>query len=867
MLLASQVMLDAPVEVEGTEAGNAAIVERAAARDEAITVGIPDFVRGPGERVDLPPNTDAGLPIVLSDGAGVRAVDLSIAYDAALLEIVGAAVEDNMPPGSGVVLNNLTPGLAVLTFYSPTDLPAGQLAFLKLHAVVPDTEFTRTLDNEHVLDLHNVTISDGDDHEFPVVDVDAIHTVAFRRDVFVSALVPTSTGFIAEFSEPIQAKRLNLIDTESAGLGPADVRLVGAVSGPVSGSVTVDPSQDWVEFVKTGGPLLPDTYEVTLRSALDGFQDLTGKPLDGDGDGTMGGDFTTRFVVETPSPDAVTLSLPDFARGPGETVDIPARATSGIPLSISNGLQVKAIDVRISYDPQLLEIQNAAAAEGVPVGSLLTANTTTPGLLILSFASPSSLPEGPVVFATLDAQVTGHHPTDRYGAIQKLDIHAATVSDGADNERQVIDDDAVHLTAYFGDVSGNGVVNAGDASLAGRVTVRLDTGFASTPLVDPLLAADISGNGRLNATDTSKIARHAAGLTVLEIPYRGNGTVERPIRWSGNGHYYSLVSPPGGIRWTDARSAAEELAFGGARGHLATVNSAAEWEFLTSTFNKNLTWIGLTDEAQEGTFRWVTGEPLEFTAWGVSPQEPNNAGGEDYVHIDYRSTGVGWNDFKNRDNVHGPKTSYLVEFPVIPEPQGPVLLQERFDSAATNPNLVGYERFVIEDGVIRRNGDRSDHNDRHYIQTTATDFNELDFRYEVTFTTTFLNQVGINYVGLGAGTRAAAYNAPADSLFLRIHTPNIDGGLAAISNRPATNLIVVGNLRTAGVHRVRIDKIGNTISFSIDAEFDGEFVADMSHTIYDLASVAPFLNSSNSRLFFGTALPDDSFDDMRIIAH
>lgn len=149
-----------------------------------------------------------------------------------------------------------------------------------------------------------------------------------------------------------------------------------------------------------------------------------------------------------------------------------------------------------------------------------------------------------------------------------------------------------------------------------------------------------------------------------------------PIQWpsvaGGNSHYYDLVAPPAGITWTDARSAAANTTFLGITGHLVTFSSAAEYDFVTTIFHRDWTWIGLSDEAQEGNFQWVTGEPVTFTRW--IPGEPNDAGGiEDYVFYQ-GSSGLGgafgWNDFPDWPNVFTAALpiGYVVEFDVVPEP-------------------------------------------------------------------------------------------------------------------------------------------------------------------------------------------------------
>jgi hypothetical protein len=67
-----------------------------------------------------------------------------------------------------------------------------------------------------------------------------------------------------------------------------------------------------------------------------------------------------------------------------------------------------------------------------------------------------------------------------------------------------------------------------------------------------------------------------------------------------------------------------------------------------------------------------------------------------------------------------------------------------------------------------------------------------------------------------------------------------------------------------GIHWPQITKIGNSLTFSIDENFDGVFVADGSHTINDPSFCAPWQGETNSRLFFGAISPINTFDDFRV---
>jgi len=357
----------------------------------------------------------------------------------------------------------------------------------------------------------------------------------------VTALTTSASGFSAEFSTDLNTSVLNLYDTQSAGLGPADVVLQGASTGPVAGSLVVDPSLREITFIKSGGPLAPDTYTVTLRSAADGFTDVGGQLLDGDGNGTDGDDYTSTFAVAEPPTNAVTIGIRDFVRGPGQDVNLPANELTGIPLTISEGTNVRAVDLRVTFDPTLLTIIGATVGADAPAGASVITNTSTPGLAILVFFSTTPMPAGSGTFVNLLATVPATDPSGIYGVEQVLDVHGVTVSDGNDNEAPVVVDDGLHLASYFADVSGNGRINAADASQVARFAALIDNGFVGSPNADPLIVGDISGNGRLNAADASLLAQFAALIVVPQIPPIPGGIV---ITWLGSsGERQRATSP------------------------------------------------------------------------------------------------------------------------------------------------------------------------------------------------------------------------------------------------------------------------------------------------------------------------------------
>ena len=148
-----------------------------------------------------------------------------------------------------------------------------------------------------------------------------------------------------------------------------------------------------------------------------------------------------------------------------------------------------------------------------------------------------------------------------------------------------------------------------------------------------------------------------------------------------NGHYYEYV-PSLGITWTAAKAAAEVRTYYGLQGYLATLTFDEEAQ-LAGKQAAGTGWIGGSDAATEGVWKWVTGPENGTIFWnglsnGSTPNfafwnngEPNNLGDEDYAHITAPNDGIfgSWNDLSNTGAIFGdyqPK-GYIVEYGGMPE--------------------------------------------------------------------------------------------------------------------------------------------------------------------------------------------------------
>ena len=197
---------------------------------------------------------------------------------------------------------------------------------------------------------------------------------------------------------------------------------------------------------------------------------------------------------------------------------------------------------------------------------------------------------------------------------------------------------------------------------------------------------------------------------------------------ASTGHYYEYV-PSLGITWQNAKIAAEGRKYYGAlQGYLATITSFEEAQ-LSGKQAAGAGWIGGSDAAVEGAWRWVTGPeglenggigrqfwqggglvvggtttaPDNFANWNTGNSEPNNLGNEDYAHV--TAPGIGtpgsWNDLSNVGGTSGdyqPK-GYIVEYGGM---LGDPVLNISASTKITIPNITSKtENYNCGTGTVR----------------------------------------------------------------------------------------------------------------------------------------------------------------------
>jgi hypothetical protein len=180
------------------------------------------------------------------------------------------------------------------------------------------------------------------------------------------------------------------------------------------------------------------------------------------------------------------------------------------------------------------------------------------------------------------------NPAVRFGEVERCD--------GVDN-------DCDPLTSEDGDVDGDGVTRCQDDCDDTNPTV-----FPGNPEICDFLDNDCDGRGDSD-----------------------------PACFGCSGSVGPMICGAA-VPWATARDACADFGMILAMPKTARYND--QLAALAAPYGS--VWIGLTDEAVEGTFAWIDGTPLTFERWWVG--EPNDSGGEDCAGNNFGDFGY-WNDY------------------------------------------------------------------------------------------------------------------------------------------------------------------------------------------------------------------------------
>jgi hypothetical protein len=162
-----------------------------------------------------------------------------------------------------------------------------------------------------------------------------------------------------------------------------------------------------------------------------------------------------------------------------------------------------------------------------------------------------------------------------------------------------------------------------------------------------------------------------------------------PTYCAATNHYYEAVpilhALGDGNTWQEVRDMAASASHLGVQGHLATITSSQENEFVAGVCDALghdiFYWLGgyQPDGASEpdGNWMWITGEAWTYDNWKAGePSDSGTYGVEDHVGI-VGSSAQGllgqWNDMYAGLNPDRDWSSYVIEYPV-PEPATLALL-------------------------------------------------------------------------------------------------------------------------------------------------------------------------------------------------
>ncbi len=375
----------------------------------------------------------------------------------------------------------------------------------------------------------------------------------------------------------------------------------------------------------------------------------------------------------------------------------------------------------------------------------------------------------------------------------------------------------------------------------------------------------LSFTGAASATTYQTVLRQVTYSNTSENPIAGDRAIQFALGANlanpDNGHFYEFVNAGSLISWTAARDAAVARNYFGLQGYLVTVTSAAESSFVSSKL-QGQGWLGASDAAVEGEWRWVTGPEAGQQFWqGVgtgSPVgglynnwnviEPNNSGNEDYGQFLLNGK---WNDLPNSvASISG----YVVEYGGL---AGDPILQLTGNATVTvTPVNDAYTGGVAVAGTVSEN----------QVLTAVSTISDPDGNGTLTYQ--WQQSVnGTTWVDVNGATNATfAPNDAQVGQFLRVRGSFVDGGgstetftspatasrIANVNDAPTGSVSISGTVQenailTASNTLVDADGLG-TVTYQWQQSTDGTTWSDISGAINSTLT----LNNAQSGKFVRT---------------
>jgi hypothetical protein len=329
----------------------------------------------------------------------------------------------------------------------------------------------------------------------------------------VTSFTPTASGFEVTFNRAIDGSLFHLYDENDLPNSSPNVAIADESENLIRGSVILKDDLSGFIFVKTGDILAPGNYSVTLSGDEDGIVDINGQLLDGNSDGTPGGDYSNEFTITNNSERV--LSLPDIVRMNGQSL-IDPETDQQLSLEINNGEGLTNIELELNYDSNLLTIDSLEIAEELPDSWQLESNFSEPGIAQINLSGTEAL--------TAETQnlilINGNVPEIAvYGSNQALTVNNIRLNSGSITG---IGDSAIHQVSLFGDASGDGRYNSLDSYLIAKASTGLINRFDAYKNTDLNLISDIDSNLFISAFDSYKAIQQSEGQLQPEYPDLSN---------------------------------------------------------------------------------------------------------------------------------------------------------------------------------------------------------------------------------------------------------------------------------------------------------------------------------------------------------